>query len=342
MNYSYNKFLRPLTSSDTNIQIIDNSGIIRYTINPFAIINTFVYNNVVKVDKKNGSISIPFSTSNDAKVALTKIQLQIDTLRKKTPILIDKQIENYVSSAISIYERYYTTFTGTFSSSLSEGDVIEIGIDGGLSYKTGQHVIIYSGVSTFYVSDYDSDSAINEYIKGQIDSYNSITGDLSIVITNIEVYESTSWKVDLISADTYYNQPISESSTKNPTDPATTTSLTGVMMGLSASITPVKSGTIFIVISGDMDSDTDGSGAKVQIRRGTGTPPNNDDALTGITVGGLVKAVSSSSINIFPFTLNGLVTGLTLNTNIWVDVSLASITSGTARVRDITITIIEL
>jgi hypothetical protein len=40
--------------------------------------------------------------------------------------------------------------------------------------------------------------------------------------------------------------------------------------------------------------------------------------------------------------LNALVTGLTLSTTVWVDISLAAITGGTARVRDISISLVEL
>lgn len=37
MSFSYDKFLRPLTDTDTNIQILDNNGHIVHTVNPFSI-----------------------------------------------------------------------------------------------------------------------------------------------------------------------------------------------------------------------------------------------------------------------------------------------------------------
>lgn len=131
-----------------------------------------------------------------------------------------------------------------------------------------------------------------------------------------------------------------------PSDPSTTTSGTGVMMGLAGAITPKKSGKIQIIISGDDDNNTLGSGVQAQIRYGTGTAPANGDALTGTAVGGLVKNVNPAlallTPGTSPFSLNAIVSGLTLGTAYWVDISLARITSGTARARDISVSITEL
>jgi hypothetical protein len=137
------------------------------------------------------------------------------------------------------------------------------------------------------------------------------------------------------------------SSQKIPADPATTSSLVGVMMGLSASITPVVSGKILIIISGDMDNDTGDDGAQVQMRTGTGTPPINGAALTGTTQGGLVKmsvvvSGGATAVTRVPFSLNAIQTGLTLNTPYWIDLSLAAIGAGNARVRDVSISVVEL
>jgi hypothetical protein len=144
-----------------------------------------------------------------------------------------------------------------------------------------------------------------------------------------------------------WQTPQSASSQKTPVDPATTSSTVGVMMGLSASITPVLTGKIMIIISGDIDNDTGDDGAQVQIRTGTGTPPINGAALTGTTQGGLVKmsvVVSGGAtvVTRVPFSLNAIVTGLTLNTAVWIDLGLAAITAGNARVRDISISVVEL
>ena len=99
MIFSWDKFIRPLSGNDTNIQILDNLGVARYTINPFSVLNVAVYNNSVRVSLKSSRvISIPFSSLNEAKMALPRIKQAIDGLQSKTPIFINNEIKNYVSS----------------------------------------------------------------------------------------------------------------------------------------------------------------------------------------------------------------------------------------------------
>jgi len=85
MSYSWDKFLRPQSETDTNIQIMDNNGSISYTINPYTVINVMINNNLVKVSLKSGKvIIIPFSTINESKLALPRIKQAIDRINKKT------------------------------------------------------------------------------------------------------------------------------------------------------------------------------------------------------------------------------------------------------------------
>lgn len=102
MSYSYDKFLRPLTTTDRNIQIIDNNGIVNYTVNPFSVLDIMISNNILKINLRSKRvISIPFSTTNESKLAISKLQEQLDYLKSKVPGFIDKQIENYVEDKIS-------------------------------------------------------------------------------------------------------------------------------------------------------------------------------------------------------------------------------------------------
>ena len=41
MAYNLNTFLKPLSSTDRLIQIIDSAGLVKYSINPFTVKNTF-------------------------------------------------------------------------------------------------------------------------------------------------------------------------------------------------------------------------------------------------------------------------------------------------------------
>lgn len=129
-----------------------------------------------------------------------------------------------------------------------------------------------------------------------------------------------------------------------PADPSTTSNTTGLMMGLAGAFTPAVSGKVLIVISGDIDNDTAGDGSQIQIRYGTGSAPVNGAALTGSTAGGLVKMLNPSiatlTVGRVPFSISATV-ALSLATAYWVDISLASITGGVSRVRDVSISIIE-
>ena len=129
-----------------------------------------------------------------------------------------------------------------------------------------------------------------------------------------------------------------------PADPVTTTSTVGVMMGLAGTFTPSGTGNIMIIITGDMNTTGSGNGGQVQIRTGTGTAPTHSAALTGTARGSLIKYNNGGSQGIVsvPFTCNSIVSGLIPGTSYWIDISLAAITGGTARVRNITISIIEI
>ena len=96
-NYDYLNFLRPLMPGIRNLQILDSEGVIKYTINPFFIINTIVSNNLVKINLKNDKLIIlDFQNSIESKSAIEQLQGQIDELTNNTPIVIDKNIANYL------------------------------------------------------------------------------------------------------------------------------------------------------------------------------------------------------------------------------------------------------
>lgn len=97
MNFSLDKFLKPLADSDRNVQIYNNSDVVQYTINPFSVTRLNISNNLLRINLKyNKYHSLDFRTVNEAKAALVKLQEQLDTLRKKVPYSIDKQVQNYV------------------------------------------------------------------------------------------------------------------------------------------------------------------------------------------------------------------------------------------------------
>ena len=115
------------------------------------------------------------------------------------------------------------------------------------------------------------------------------------------------------------------------------------MMGLAGSVTPAKTGTIMIVLTGDCDNATASRGVQIQLRTGTGTAPTNGATATGTQRGATVNMFQNNASVRTPFTVNAVVSGLTSGTTYWIDTSIASTGgAGTARIRDISISTIEI
>jgi hypothetical protein len=131
-----------------------------------------------------------------------------------------------------------------------------------------------------------------------------------------------------------------------PGDPTGTTNTTGLMMGLAGSFTPLTSGRMLLTITGNLSSSgtSIGNGGKTQARYGTGSAPANAAALTGTSVGSLVTSVNESTTanTKQPFSVTAVVTGLTVGTAYWLDLSLAQVgAGGTAAVTNLSISAIE-
>lgn len=138
----------------------------------------------------------------------------------------------------------------------------------------------------------------------------------------------------------------SQSQPATPTKPASTT--TFKMQGLAGSITPVRSGRVLLIISGEFisTSTTVGVGAQVQLSFGTGSAPANAATLQGTQVGVVREYLNPTTVTaadvFMPFTVNAVVTGLALNTVIWIDLAAKSVSSASAvGVTDISISAIE-
>jgi hypothetical protein len=143
---------------------------------------------------------------------------------------------------------------------------------------------------------------------------------------------------NIVSQAIYYSQ-------SSPGDPTGTTDTTGVMMGLAGSVTPARSGKVLIIIDGDITNGTASMGGKIQIRYGTGTAPSNGAALTGTGVGGVCNWMNAgSNVNRGIFSVQYIVSGLSVSTAYWIDLSLArtGATSSTTSIKNITITALEL
>lgn len=134
--------------------------------------------------------------------------------------------------------------------------------------------------------------------------------------------------------------------TSAPANPTGTTNTSGLMMGLAGSITPLITGRVLIIITGNLTNSTAaaGDGAQVRIRYGTGNAPANAGALTGTAVGSAQRSVLERATASDPQTFScvALVTGLTLSTAVWLDVECAAIVGGTAVLTNVNIVAIEV
>lgn len=139
----------------------------------------------------------------------------------------------------------------------------------------------------------------------------------------------------------------SQTTPGNPTAPASTAAYT--MQGLAGSITPGRSGSILVIISGYFvgSTVTAGDGILLQMSYGTGGAPSNAGALAGTQIGAIMQYKNENTVVAAdvsqPFSMQSVITGLTVGTAVWMDIAAKSIaTISSVGIAGITITTIEL
>jgi hypothetical protein len=133
---------------------------------------------------------------------------------------------------------------------------------------------------------------------------------------------------------------------QNPTGNVSTTAKA---MGLGGSptsfvLTPAGSGIALVWIGGMATNTTAaGSGVTITGRWGTGTPPVNG-ATTGLGTqfGTPQRFVASTTAGQQGFIVMGKVTGMTVGTQYWFDISIVAVTSGGATVKDVQFVALEV
>jgi len=161
MVYKWDSFLKPIAEGDTVIQILDNNGLVKYSIDPFSVINTFINNNIIKVNIKGDVILINFSNNNEAKLALPRLQQQIDDLKNKVPNFIDKKIENYVLEQLNSQTQSSTFDPLNINSDLipATGSTYDLGATAGYNWRD-----LYLSGDTIYLGDSTIKSEDNNII----------------------------------------------------------------------------------------------------------------------------------------------------------------------------------
>ena len=133
-----------------------------------------------------------------------------------------------------------------------------------------------------------------------------------------------------------------------PTAPSSTSAFQ--MQGLAGAITPKKSGTVLLMISGNIISSatTAGDGIEYQLSYGTGTAPTVNTALAGTQVGATQEATINNTagapgdVNV-PFSIQAVITGLTLGTAYWLDLAAKAVTAANViGLSNVSVTAVEL
>jgi hypothetical protein len=116
-----------------------------------------------------------------------------------------------------------------------------------------------------------------------------------------------------------YAQPVSSA----PADPATTASLTQVMMGYGVTFKPTGSGIVLVQLAGLVGSDTGLTSLLVGGRYGTGGAPVNGAAVTGTRFGAVEdQSLRGSGTGVGGGWATSAVLALTPGTTYWFDVAL--------------------
>jgi hypothetical protein len=125
---------------------------------------------------------------------------------------------------------------------------------------------------------------------------------------------------------------------------AAITSTAGLMGGLGSSIffTPVVTGHMLIIMSGNLYSNVNGDDVSSQLVYGTGTAPAHAAAITGTVVSGKanVDPVGSNHTECAPFMLETYAV-MTVGTQYWIDAACAA-QSGTCTLGQVVVTATEL
>jgi hypothetical protein len=142
----------------------------------------------------------------------------------------------------------------------------------------------------------------------------------------------------------WQSEPAYASLQTTPATPPTTASSGGVMAGLAGLITPSATGKIVVNIAGYMANNTANQAAFAQIRYGTGTAPTSGGGTTGTAIGSLLyRGGGGWTANATaPFTCVAIITGLSVGTQIWLDLSIGTLTSGTASYSNVCVTAFEI
>lgn len=138
----------------------------------------------------------------------------------------------------------------------------------------------------------------------------------------------------------------SQSQVVGPSTPNSTSVFT--MQGLAGAITPTRSGTVLVTISGTITgtSTAAGDGLITQVSYGTGAAPTANAALTGTQVGGVQEYLNPTTVTAadvqVPFSTTAIITGLTPGTAYWLDLAAKAVAHTLTGLSNVNIAAVEI
>lgn len=224
MAYKLENFLVQVSGTDRLLKIKESSGIIKHTIDGFSITSLRAINNIVKIITKSSTIDLDFSTTNEARIALSRIQAQIDLLKEKTPLFVDKKISSYVANTTKEFR--YNATSSTPLQVPSIGDIVLLYTQTELGYTTGQSLLAYNTlIDNYFNEDYIEETSIS--FQGQVDGYDASNGLLSVLIDNSAGYGLTTSQNQIATYSFWYLNLIGQIGPQGATGSGTGTSSTG-------------------------------------------------------------------------------------------------------------------
>lgn len=160
-------------------------------------------------------------------------------------------------------------------------------------------------------------------------------GSTTPTLANVLIADGVSWVTRTISGDlaitstgvatVAFTPPSYDSGSVSPTG---TASATGVMMGIAATLTPLKNGKFKADISGYCHNTNAGGSVNIAMSYGTGAAPANGAAITGTQIGAVLTIQNSSASQNLGFCIAGIVTGV-VGTTYWIDAAINNNGGGT-------------
>lgn len=120
-----------------------------------------------------------------------------------------------------------------------------------------------------------------------------------------------------------------------------TTPTTEKMGGIGWAFTPTSSGQVFVSFRGSASSTTAATALTLRIRRGTGSAPATNDAVTGTQIGDDIVIPTVAGVTFFDNFCSTFLASLTPNTGYWFDIS-AICAAGNASIPRLDVTVFEL